>query len=138
MVRGTTAQFKFSLPYNYEELKLACVVFWQPGNNGTIDAPLPIKKTLTADDIQQYCDPDNPKELSITLSQSETLRFSDKMKAKVQLSAKTFEGTRFASKQELITVYPIYDDSILGDDIDPTPDDEDGDGWIILDGETIG
>jgi hypothetical protein len=60
------------------------------------------------------------------------------MKARVQLSAKTLEGTRFASKQELITVYPIYDDSILGDDIDPTPDDTDGDGWIILDGETIG
>jgi hypothetical protein len=39
----------------------------------------------------------------------------------------------------MITVYPIYDDSILGDDIAPTPpggDDEEG--WVILDGETIG
>lgn len=138
MVRGTTAQFKFSLPYNYEELKIAQVAFWQPGNSGTIDAPLPIKKILTEDDIKECCNPDRPKELPITLSQSETLRFSDKMKARVQLSAKTLEGTRFASKQELITVYPLYDDSILGDDVDPTPDDADGDGWIILDGETIG
>ena len=134
MVRGTTAQFKFSLPYDYSEIEVARVVFWQPGNNGTTEAPLPIYKSLA-----QCCGTNNPKELSVTLSQSETLRFSDKLKAKVQLSAKTFEGTRFASKQELITVYPIYDDSILGDDDDIViPPDIDNDGFIILDGETIG
>lgn len=133
MVRGTTAQFKFSLPYNYSDIEIAKVVFWQPGNGGTTDAPLPIYKSLA-----QCSQTNNPMELSVTLSQSETLRFSDKLKAKVQLSATTFEGTRFASKQELITVYPIYDDSILGDDIIPTPDGSGEDDWIILDGEPIG
>lgn len=137
MVRGTTAQFKFSLPYDYTDISVAKVVFWQPGHNGTHEAPLPIYKTLTSEDINQCCSPDKPRELSITLGQSETLRFSDKLKARVQLSAKTFEGTRFASKQELITVYPIHDDSILEDDIIPTPGKDDED-WIILDGETIG
>jgi hypothetical protein len=133
MVRGTTAQFKFSLPYDYSEISVAKVVFWQPGNEGNDENPLPIYKSFS-----QCAPTNNPKELSVTLSQSETLRFSDKLKARVQLSAKTFEGTRFASKQELITVYPIYDDSILGDDDIVVPPDVDNDGFIILDGETIG
>ena len=131
MVRGTTAQFKFSLPYDYSAIEVAKVMFWQPGNSGTTEHPLPICKTLA------YCSQtENPRELSVTLSQDETLRFSEKSKAYVQLSATTGEGVRFASKQELITVYPIYDDSILGDVVLPTPDE--GDDWIILDGETIG
>jgi hypothetical protein len=131
MVRGATAQFKFALPYDYTDIELVKVVFWQPGN--TVN--LPIYKSLTSEDIAQYCNPDKPKELSVTLMPSETLRFSDEFKAKVQLSARTFEGISFASKQELITVYPLYDDSILGDDVIPEPD---GDNWIILDGETVG
>lgn len=136
MVRGTTAQFKFSLPYNYEDISIVKVVFWQPGNNGTTTAPMPIYKTLSSQDIKECCDPSRPKELVITLSQSETLRFSDKVKAYVQLSA-TCGTIRFASKQEMITVYPIYDDSILGDDITPTPGGGSDDEWIALDGEAI-
>lgn len=131
MVRGTTAQFKFSLPYNYDQIEVAKIVFWQPGNSGTTENPLPIYKTL-AHCVQTK----NPNELSVTLNPTETLRFSEKFKARAQLSATTYEGVRFASKQEIITVYPLYDDSILGDVIPPTQSDY-GD-WIVLDGETIG
>lgn len=132
MVRGTTAQFKFVLPYDYSELESARVVFWQPGNNGTTDSPLPIYKLLS------QCSPtNNPKELSVTYSPSETLRFSEKLKARIQLSATTKEETRFASKVKLVTVYPIYDGSTLPDDIVP-PSDMDNSGWIIFDGETVG
>ena len=133
MTRGTTTQFKFVLPYNRQYISNATIVFWQPRNNGTTEAPLPIYKSL-----EQCLGTSNPRELFVTLSKEETLRFSEKSKAYVQLSATTVEGTRFASKQELITVYPIFDDSILGDDVTPTPTPGEGeDGWIILDGKPI-
>lgn len=44
MIRGTTAQFKFHTPYDFRDLCLVEVTFWQPGNNGTVGAPLPIVK----------------------------------------------------------------------------------------------
>lgn len=131
MIRGTTAQFKFKLPYKFSELNLVKVVFWQPGNDGPdVTRPLPIVKT------KDYCSQgENEYELTVTLNVEETLRFSDESKAYTQLSATSIEGTRFASKEQKISVYPIYDDSILGDVIIPTPS---NDGFIILDGLTIG
>jgi hypothetical protein len=132
MIRGTTAQFKFVLPYDRSQIEKATIVFWQDGNDGTAEAPLPIYKSL-----EQCLATDNPREISVTLSKGETLRFSEKRKAYVQLTATTIEGTRFGSKQELITVYPIFDDSVLGDDITPTPGGEEENGWIILDGKPI-
>lgn len=130
MIRGTNAQFKFVLPYTYDELATVRIVFWQTDNNGpSRDRPLPIIKTL------EYCSrTNNPNEISVTLNQEETLRFVDERKAQVQLWSETKEGVPFASKTQLITVYPIYDDSILDDNILPTPD---LDGWVILDGSTI-
>jgi hypothetical protein len=130
MVRGTTAQFKFSLPYNYSDISLVKITFWQLGNNGPDETrPLPIIKDFS------WCRAcSNPKELSVTLTEEETLRFSDKSKAYVQLKAQSEDGSVFASKQEQITVYPVYDDNVLGDDIIPTPTEGEFD---ILDGGTI-
>lgn len=130
MIRGTNAQFKFSLPYDYSELKTVKIVFWQPDNDGpSLDRPLPIIKVLG------QCSPSNtPKELCVTLNQEETLRFSEERKAYVQLHAKTHEGIPIASREKIITVYPLYDDSILDDNILPTPDYDD---LIFLDGSTI-
>ena len=85
--------------------------------------------------ILEQCSPsDNPKELYVTLNQEETLRFSEERKAYVQLRGATYDGIPIASRKRLITVYPVYDDSILDDDILPTPS---PDGWVYLDGETI-
>lgn len=130
MIRGTNAQFKFILPYAYSELTTVRIVFWQTNNDGpSIDRPLPIVKTL------DYCAPTSvANELTVTLNQEETLRFSDERKASCQLWGETKEGVPFASKERLVAVYPIYDDSIVEDDVLPTPDPE---GWVILDGSTI-
>lgn len=130
MIRGTTAQFKFKLPYKYNELQYVKVTFWQPGNNGPADdRPLPIVKAL------YHCaQADTESELSVTLTQEETLRFSEKKKAYVQLRATAIDGHTFASQQEQITVYPVYDDSVLDDFVEPTPD---GNGMIFLDGGSI-
>ena len=130
MVRGTTAQFQFKLPYNYSDLALAKIIFWQPGNDGpSEERPLPIIKVL-----QQCSTSGNPDEIFVTLSEEETLRFSEKTKAYVQLQAKCIDGNTFASKKKIITVYPVYDDVILGDEVLPTPT---NDGWVILDGLTV-
>lgn len=130
MIRGTNAQFKFQLPYKFSELERVKITFWQPDNNGpAIDRPLPIIKVLG------QCSPSNiPNELYVTLNQEETLRFADDRKAYVQLRASTIEGIPIASLKQSITVYPVYDDSILDDEILPTPDYE---GLVFLDGSTI-
>lgn len=130
MIRGTNAQFIFKLPYNFDQLERAKITFWQPENNGpAINRPLPIVKIL-----QQCSQSNNANELCVTLNQEETLRFKDNRKAYVQLRASTFDGIPIASKQRMITVEPAYDDSILDDDIQPTPD---FDGYIYLDGKPI-
>lgn len=128
MIRGTTAQFKFKIPYPINELTWVTVKFWQPGNNGTDIAPLPITKKLSNDDLLQL------DEIVITLSPTETARFSDKLKARVQLRANAVNGATFASKEQLITVYPINDDIITDD---PDWPDESESGYILLDGQSI-
>ena len=130
MIRGTNAQFKFRLPYNFSELEVAKIVFWQPENAGPdINRPLPITKIL------EQCTPTNiPNELCVTLNQEETLRFVDDRRAYVQLRATTIDGIPIASKAKMITVYPVYDDTILDDEILPTPD---YDGWVFIDGQSI-
>lgn len=110
MIRGTTAQFQFNLPYQCCDLSLIKVTFWQSNNNGpSDDRPLPIVKFIR--DLSG-----DSKVITVKLSEDETLRFLDKYKAYVQLRGKTIEGSVFASKPQMITVYPLYDNAILVDD----------------------
>ena len=127
MIRGTTAQFKFKLPYIKSELLWVTIKFWQDGNNGPY---LPITKKL------EHCDaPDDSTELYVSLTSEETKRFSTKYKAKVQLRGQHItSGTTFGNKEKLITVYPM-NDGIL--DEDPMMPAENEEGWIILDGGAI-
>ena len=131
MIRGTNAEFRFALPYNFEtEVKIIKIAFWQDGNDGPAsNRPLPIIK------IKEQCDVgSSPNEVCITLNQEETLRFTEKRKAKVQLRGTTTTGIPFASPIKYIAVYPLQDDSILDDEILPTPG---IDGFIYLDGGNI-
>ncbi len=128
MIRGTTAQFRFKMPYTFEQLDWATVKFWQEGNNGTPAAPLPITKKLG-----QCTETDDPHELCVSLTSEETMRFSDKRKAKVQLRAHA-DGSTFASRETLITVYPINDDIVTDDPELPAENDE---GWVVLDGSAV-
>ena len=73
-------------------------------------------------------------ELHVSLTAEETLRFSDKSKARVQLRAQQKDNTVFASHQQLISVYP----NDIIEDIPSLPDDEgNDDDLIILDGMPI-
>lgn len=127
MIRGTTAQFKFKLPYSYDELTNITIKFWQPNNP---NESLPIYK------YKVNCESPIEKEMYVSLRPSETALFSDRYKAKLQLRAQPVSGAPFGCKEQLITVYPMPDD-MMDDDptIDPIPPTEEG--WIIFDGETI-
>jgi hypothetical protein len=127
MIRGTTAQFKFKLPYPKDELEWITIMFWQP-NNPNLQ---PIYKNKTC-----CSSTDNPNEICVSLSADETALFSDKYKAKVQLRARLLLGEPFGCRERMITVYPM-NDSILGNS-DPTiaitPTEQ---GWFILDSGDI-
>lgn len=128
MIRGTTAQFKFKLPYTKAELEWVTVKFWQPNNPSKL---LPITRKLG-----DCSNSDSSKELCVSLTAEETSRFLDKFKAKVQLRAKhEGSGTVFGSKPEFVTVYPMLDEII---EDDPNMPSENEEGWVILDGEEIG
>lgn len=134
MIRGTTAQFKFNLPYTKSELMWAIIKFWQPGN---LNPLLPISKNL------DHCDaPDGSTELYVSLTAEETTRFSEKRRARVQLKSQANDGTIFGCLPKLISVYPMRDDMIEDPTLPPDNDDpvlppESPEGWIIFDGEAI-
>ena len=130
MIRGTTDTFRFKFPCDCSDIKSVKIVLWQEGNIGPArNRPLPIVKTHS----DCLFNNDN-QEAHIVLSQEETLRFSDKRKGKIQIRSQTHSGLCIGSKQTLFSVYPIYDDEIIGDIVLPTPGVED---LIILDGQYI-
>lgn len=58
MIRGTTAQFKIEMPKDINDFCVIEVIFGQEGNVGTIEAPLPIKKTYNRGYVKvQYWNP---------------------------------------------------------------------------------
>ena len=129
MIRGTNQEFRCALPCEYEQLDVVRVTFWQENYSGPASyRPLPIIKVLT------QCKKVGTNVLSVTLNQEETLRFSEKRKAKAQLRALTKSGVPIATYEHLMPVYPVRDDSILDGDVIPTPTYED---LIILDGQPI-
>jgi hypothetical protein len=123
VIRGTDTPFTFKLPYPTSEIEWAVMKFWQDGNNFT-----PITKT------EKDCISSNEYELCVLLTAKETLKFSDKMKAKVQLASKRRGANKIASKERSITVYPICDDLIIDSPLDDAPV---KDGWTILDGGPV-
>ena len=129
MIRGTTAQFRFKTPYPPTELEWITIKFWQPGNKHEL---LPIIRTKT-----NCSSTDNENELCVSLDATETKRFSDKYKAKVQLRAHHVgTGTTFGSRTQSINVYSMDDDIINNDAVTPSPV-TNSEGWVIFDGDSI-
>lgn len=133
MVRGTAQPFQFKIPCTFNELSTVRITFSQENYYGlSASRPLPITKVLS-----QCRQGSSPNELVVVLNKEETLRFTDKKKAYVQMFAESINGVvPFSHKPHIFTVYPALDDSILGDDIIPTPGPDDN-GIVILDGSTI-
>lgn len=126
MIRGTTTPFKFKLPCKMSDLMWATITFWQSNNTNPL---LPIVKTLEDSDSPTYV-----SELCITLSAEETLRFSDRLKGRVQFRAQhAGTGEVFGIKPELFNVYPMVDEALDMPTM-PVPNE---DGWILLDGQDV-
>jgi hypothetical protein len=129
MIRGTNQEFRFTLPYALSTVSQLRIKFWQDNYNGpTKYRPLPIIK------VKEQCQYIDINQCSITLNQEETLRFTDKKKAKVQLRGVTRYGVPFGTKEHLINVEQVADDSIIEGDIVPTPT---YDELIVFDGQPI-
>lgn len=91
--------------------------------------------TTNMEQVEFVNESDLANELCIILQPDETIRFSDKMKARVQMRAQHISGTVVPTRMEYITVYPMYGDLAEDDFGGSTVTNQDG--WIILDGETI-
>ena len=132
MIRGGSIGFRFALPCQCQDLKSIKFICGQTNNGGpSADRPLPIVKALYQCQMVE-----NPPCLIVRLNQEETLRFSDKLKAYVQLRAETNDGSPIVCRKHYINVYPVEDDSILDEDVilpTPTPGQE----WVRLDGAPI-
>ena len=133
MIRGTTAPFTFKLPILASEIldsdkAKVEIKFWQRNNHGTPSAPLPI--TLDKDDCSSV--KDDAYAIGVILRPDQTKRFSDKRKASVQGLITDANGVKYGIKEQLITVYPMYD-GVYDEDM-PEPDDN---GFIILDGQNV-
>lgn len=128
MIRGTSEQFQFKIPYKYEDVQFVEIVFWQDDVIGTVDSPFPIKKYLSACD-----DTSGTNILSLTLQPNETARFTDKKKAFIYLTGRTLEGSVFSNRKYTITVYPMYGSELFEPSNPPGTDD----GWRIVDGGHI-
>jgi hypothetical protein len=131
MIRGTDTQFIFNLPYQCSDVDFVKIIFWQPENNGpSVDRPLPIVKLL-----EQCHRTDSSCQLCVVLDREETLRFSEKRKAYVQLRGTNKNGVEFGCYKKTITVYPTIDDSLLDDEsVLPSPT---YGGYVSLDGQNI-
>ena len=135
MIRGTTAQFEFKLPYSKNDIRLAEVKFLQPGNTKGLeqDYPLPLYKVYQKEAYDEFGTQYYPWNwlddytLIVNLEQRETLTFSDKYKAQVQCRAQTVDGQVFASVQQNINVYPASWDRPIGNDAT----------YIVLDGDNV-
>lgn len=125
MIRGTTAQFKFKLPYHQaDQLDWITIKFWQKENTTSVI------KTKS-----ECSTTDNPNEICVSLSPDQTAKFSEKYKGRVQLMAQPKDGAQFGSRQQLFTVYP---NELISNDPTPEPDVPPTEGgWIILDGEAV-
>ena len=112
MIRGTNQQFKFDMPYNYEQITDISIAFWQDNNQGTEDYALPIVKTLndcTSNPLGTI--------LYVTLNSKETLAFLADRKAFVQMRATTADGVVFGSHIKPFTVYPINEELLPDEEV---------------------
>lgn len=121
MIRGTTAPFKFVVPYAFQEITRIEAVFWQKHHKGTDEAPLPIEKIYNGLENGRndgFAAPTlESKEVHTTLTPEETFRFSENEKGYAQV--KVFYADRnliVSSKEQKFTVYPSHnDDPIIVD-----------------------
>jgi hypothetical protein len=125
MVQGTTQPFTITTPFLGKNIREITVTFWQQGNHGTIEQPMPIVKTLEHHDCTVLAE---RYEFGVELSPSETARFWTDRKAHMQALITATNGATVANDVYDITVEPMFKGGNAS-----TPDS----GIVVLDGENI-
>ena len=126
MIQGIAQPFKIKTPFKGSEIYAIKVTFWQQGNYGTVEQPLPIIKTKNDEHFTIIND---SYEFGVTLSPNETARFWTDRKAHMQAVVTATNGTIVANNIYDITVEPMFNGGNT-----PTPGAGD---IIILDGQNI-
>lgn len=137
MIRGTTAPFKFTVPYEWSEICAIEATFTQKKDDGSILSLIKQYDTRWVDNINPggfTPDENNSKIIYVVLDPGETLQFSDKRKGHVQIKVYSPNKGIVANKSQRFTVYPINNDDILEDIGKPIPEQ---DGIRILDAGEI-
>ncbi len=139
MIRGTTAPFKFNVPYAWPDICAIEATFTQKKDDGSQLAIVKEYDTRWGESINPggfAPDENNPNIIYVILDPEETLQFSDKRKAQVQVKVYCPKKGTVANKPVRFTVYPINNDNIFEDPGEPMP----GDNSVrILDaGEIVG
>ena len=127
MVRGTTAPFKFNVPYVWEDICALEATFTQKQDDGNQLVIIKEYDTRWGGNINPggfAPDTNNLNVVYVSLDPVETLQFSDKRKAQVQIKAYAPGYGTVASKPVKFTVYPVNNDSILEDPGTPSPTDK--------------
>ena len=100
MIRATSQQFKFKIPYDISDVDKVNIMFWQEDDNSDEDAVLIVK-------TKEMCEQLDSRTLCVTLHSEETSRFAVDRKAYVQFRAITQDGFAFGSQRKQLTVYPM-------------------------------
>ena len=140
MIRGTTAPFKFSVPYAWSDICAIEATFTQKKESGETLSIIKEYDTRWAENINPggfTPDNNNPYIIYVILDPYETLQFSEKRKGQVQIKVYCPGKGIVANKPSKFTVYPSNNDNILeGDPGEPMP--ENNDIWILDAGEISG
>lgn len=137
MIRGTTAPFKFTTPYVWDDICAIEATFSQRKDDGSqllIVKEYDIRWGENTNPGGFTPDEKNPNIIYVVLDPEETLRFSDKRKAQVQVKVYCQHKGTIANMPTTFTVYPINNDSVLEDAGEPAPGDS---GMRILDAGII-
>ena len=139
MVRGTTAPFRFKVPYEWSEICAIEATFTQKQNDGS---KLSIVKEYDTRWGENNSNPGgftpdetNPHIVYVVLDPGETLKFSEKRKAEVQFKVYSPGKGTVSHKPERFSVYPINNDSVLES---PGEQIQDNNVWILDAGEILG
>jgi hypothetical protein len=137
MIRGTTAPFKFKVPYAWSDICAIEATFSQKKDDGNQLSIIKEYDTRWGENVNPggfTPDEKDPYVIYVVLDPEETLCFSDKRKAQVQIKVYCQHKGTVANRPAMFTVYPINNDSILEDAGEPAPGDN---GMRILDAGKI-
>ena len=99
MIRGTTPKLTFKLPFSVDTLSAAYITFMQGGNEVT-------EKNLTDCEI-------NGDELSLKLSQDDTLSLSENVLLEMQIKAKDQSGNVMVSQVLRVSVGEVFNEEVM-------------------------